>query len=88
MSELQFNAVPIWWSTGVYDPLFPPSLLKSYTEDFSTVRFCRIAVDTNDFVSWQTQRALRPCNAIVEHAHQQSDDSCCAVFTSFHMLVT
>ncbi len=38
ISELQLNAVPIWWSTGVYDPLFPPSLLKSYTEIFSAVR--------------------------------------------------
>ena len=38
ISEVQFNAVPIWWSTGVYDPLFPPSLLKSYTETFSAVR--------------------------------------------------
>jgi hypothetical protein len=38
LSELQNNSIPIWWSTGVYDTLFPPSLLTEYSAVVAAVR--------------------------------------------------
>ena len=37
VSELQNNSVQIWWSSGVYDTLFPPSLVTEYAAVFSAV---------------------------------------------------
>ena len=39
MSELQNNTVSIWWSTGIYDPLFTPELTTSYSAELVAVRF-------------------------------------------------